>query len=664
LYWFLSRRDELADSAAAAWRKGVPPVNAPAPTVAAAPVSGDLAAVKQAIDLMREGKTGEATGIKKSIDDPVARKLVEWLILRHPSGDAGFGRYAAFIADNPSWPGIGLLRRRAEGRLWQERSEFATVRRFTGGQPASAKGRFALARVLLAEGDRDGAERQVHQAWRSEELSEHVEAEALAAFRELLTREDHRARMDRRIGAKDFSGAMRAARRLGEVEVSIVKACKGVAENASKSLALLDAVPTGGRQDLGYTLCRIQWLMRHDRFADATRLMQAASPETMAFQDTDEWWRKRRILARELLDLGEPKTAYEIVRSAASPDNPYYRAEFHFMAGWIALRFLADPATALVHFAHVDDGSANPIVLARAAYWRGRAHEAAGRTEDMRAHFEAAARHSTAYYGQLARARLGLSELELQTPPEHASAASIELLRAAELLYAIGERDLVLSFLTGLAEQSDDAAGLASLAELAARNDDARAVLLVGKTALARGLPLDVHAFPDIGVPPCSPIGPALPRSIVYSVARTESEFNQRVVSPAKAVGLMQVTPEAGRDTAKRFGVTYDWDRLVSDPVYNTQMGAAELAALLQEYRGSYIMSFAGYNAGRGRVQKWVAQYGDPRDAKVDAIDWVERIPFPETRNYVQRVMENLQVYRVRFGETKAATSEANLGAN
>ena len=347
-YRFLDGRDEPTGSVSALQRKPTPPIDAPAPTVAVTPLSGDLAAVKQAIDLVRGGKTGEATGIKKSIDYPVAQKLVEWLILRDPSGDAGFARYAAFIADNPSWPGIGLLRRRAEGRLWQERSDVATVRRFTGGQPASAKGRFALARVLLAEGDRDGAERQVRQAWRSEELSEHVEAEALVAFRELLTREDHRARMDRRIGAKDFSGAMRAARRLGKGEVSIVKACKGVAENASKSLALLDAVPTKARQDLGYTLCRIQWLMRHDRFADATRLMLAASPETMALQDTDEWWRKRRILARKLLDLGEPKTAYEIVRSAASPDNPYYRAEFHFMAGWIALRFLADPATALV----------------------------------------------------------------------------------------------------------------------------------------------------------------------------------------------------------------------------------------------------------------------------------------------------------------------------
>jgi peptidoglycan lytic transglycosylase len=175
---------------------------------------------------------------------------------------------------------------------------------------------------------------------------------------------------------------------------------------------------------------------------------------------------------------------------------------------------------------------------------------------------------------------------------------------------------------------------------------------------VARNRGLNVRAIPPSA---CSPIGPAVSRSIVYSVARTESEFNQRVVSPAKAVGLMQVTPEAGRDTAKRFGVTYDWDRLVSDPVYNTQMGAAELVALLRDYRGSYIMSFAGYNAGRGRVQKWIAQYGDPRDAKVDAIDWVERIPFPETRNYVQRVMENLQVYRVRFGETVRAQSSSSI---
>jgi soluble lytic murein transglycosylase len=182
----------------------------------------------------------------------------------------------------------------------------------------------------------------------------------------------------------------------------------------------------------------------------------------------------------------------------------------------------------------------------------------------------------------------------------------------------------------------------------------------MGKKALARGLALDQYAFPAIGVPAYTPVGGKIDRCIVYSIVRTESSFDQRDKSAAKAVGLMQVTPEAGRDTAKRFGVAYDWDRLVSDPVYNTQMGVAEIAGLLRDYRGSYILTFAGYNAGRGRVQQWVAQHGDPRDGKVDAVDWVERIPFSETRNYVQRVMENLQVYRARFGAT-TATLEPNL---
>jgi soluble lytic murein transglycosylase len=390
--------------------------------------------------------------------------------------------------------------------------------------------------------------------------------------------------------------------------------------------------------------------------------MLAAPSKSMPLQDTDEWWRERRVLARKLLDLNEFHGAYQVVRNAARPANENYRAEFHFMSGWIALRYLNDPATAREHFAHIDDGSVNPIVLARANYWRGRAAEAAGENDQMRAGYEAAARHGTAYYGQLARAKLGLDRIELRPPlqpdPSNGPALSDELVRAADMLYALGERDVVLNFVTDFAEQSADVAALAALGELTARRNDARAMLQIGKTALARGLALDLYAFPTIGVPQHSPVGPAIDRSVVYSVARTESAFDQRDASPAKAVGLMQVTPAAGRDTAKRFGVTYDWDKMVSDPVYNTQMGAAELGALLREYRGCHIMTFAGYNAGRGRVQQWVKQYGDPRDPNVDAVDWVERIPFAETRNYVQRVMENLQVYRVRFDTSARVMSK------
>jgi soluble lytic murein transglycosylase len=627
---------------------------------AAPPLSGDLAALKNAIDLVRKGKSGEATAIEKTLEDPAAQKLVEWFILRHPDTEAKFSRYAAFIADNPSWRSMGL-RRRAEARLWQERSDAASVHSFIGDRPASSKGRFALARVLLAEGDRDGAGLQVREAWRSDELSERLEAEGLEAFRDLLTREDHRARMDKRIGAKDLSGAMRAARRLGADDISIVKACAAGA-NATKGLERFDEVATEARQDLGYQLCRVRWMMRRDRIADATRLMLAAAPETMALQDTDEWWRERRVLARKLLDLGQFQSAYQVVRDAALPASKNYQAEFHFMPGWIALRYLNEPATARAHFAHIDDGSANPIVLARANYWRGRAAEAIGEGAAMRTSYEAAARHATAYYGQLARAKLGLDTIELppsvQADAADGAAVPHELVRAADMLYTLGERDAVLNFVTDLAEHSVDVGVLAALAELAGRREDARAMLQIGKTALARGLGLDHYAFPTIGIPPHTPVGPEIERSIIYSVARTESAFDQRDVSPAKAVGLMQVTPEAGRDTAKRFGVAYDWGRMVSDPVYNTQMGAAELSALLREYKGCHIMTFAGYNAGRGRVQQWVKQYGDPRNPNIDAIDWVERIPFAETRNYVQRVMENLRVYRVRFEAVAQAVSK------
>jgi soluble lytic murein transglycosylase-like protein len=489
----------------------------------------DLAAVKQAIELVREGKLREATKLATSIGDPAARKLAEWTLLRNSEGEAGFERYTTFIHANPDWPSVPLLRRRAEERLWQERRGVASLRRSLGGKSTG--------------------------------------------------------RLSRAI----------------------------------------------------------------------------AKREDAAAQDTDERWRERRALARRLIDVGDAETAYRIVRDATPPANPNYRAEFHFMAGWIALRFLDAPSTALEHFGHVDEGSADPIVRARAAYWRGRAAEAAGQFEEMRIQYVAAARYPTAYYGQLANARLDLGEIAFRyPPPEPTTDTAHELVHAADILYAIGERGLVLSFMTDLAKESSDVATLAALGELTRHYDDAQAMLLIGKTALARGLAMDEYAFPDIGVPLYNAVGPQLDRCVVYSIVRTESEFNQRDMSPAKAVGLMQVTPEAGRDTAKRFGFAYDWNRLVSDPVYNTQMGAAEIAALIKEYRGSYVMAFAGYNAGRGRVRDWVAKHGDPRDPKVDAVDWVERIPFAETRNYVQRVMENLQVYCARFG-ARTATVEPNL---
>jgi soluble lytic murein transglycosylase len=291
--------------------------------------------------------------------------------------------------------------------------------------------------------------------------------------------------------------------------------------------------------------------------------------------------------------------------------------------------------------------------------------EALNQPDQARAQYEAAAGASAAYYGQLARAKLGHAALALAPPPakpdKHAEAERLEVVRGLEILYALNERSLAIALMAGLGGAHDDVGTLSAVGELAEQYHDARGMLHMGKAALARGLPLDYYAFPTVGVPRYSAIAPEIENALLYAIIRQESAFDPSDWSHAQAMGLMQVTPAAGQDTCKRFSCTYNVKRLKNDIPYNLQVGAAELAGLIQDYRGNHILVFAGYNAGRGRVRDWIAKFGDPRDPKVDPIDWVERIPFMETRNYVQRVMENLQVYRTRFDKDARLTIDADL---
>ncbi len=335
--------------------------------------------------------------------------------------------------------------------------------------------------------------------------------------------------------------------------------------DADKALGKLNDVPEEARGDLGYVLCRVKWAMKKDKIVDAAKMVIAAAPETMAQQDTDEWWRDRRTLSRKLLDMGEFQIAYDVVKDAATPGLEAYRADYAFMPGWIALRYLNDPATAAKHFADIDKGLSNPITLARANYWRARAAEAMGDARAARAFYEASAKYPTAYYGQLSRTKLGIEKVELRAPKADAATASDERVRAFDMLYAIGERDMPIKFAFDLAEECTDEAVLAALGEITFRRNDAKAMLQLGKTALGRGLALDHYAFPTIGIPEHRQVGtPEVEHGMIYAVARTESAFDQKVHSHADAVGLMQITPEAGKDTAKRFGMKYDWQRMMT----------------------------------------------------------------------------------------------------
>jgi soluble lytic murein transglycosylase len=626
----------------------------------------DIAVLKRAIREARRGHSIEVDKLQATISDPLARKLIEWTLLRADDNDADFARYNAFIAANPSWPSIGRLRRRAEARLWAEKTDLRTIRAFFAEhEPLSAKGHFAYARALLAHGHRAAAQARVGAGWPMA-FNRDVENDARKLFGGLITRADDKARMDRRLYENDVDAAMRAAQRVGGVQPAIVRARNAVHKRARNAAALINALPASARNDVGLLFSRIRYLRRSNKDEEAARLMLAAPSNLGAGHDTDDWWKERRLLARTLIELNQPKAAYLICRNAALPAKENYRVESEFMAGWIALRFLKAPQIAASHFARIRAlGIENTTALARAGYWQGRAAEAAGRSQEAYAHYADAARYATTYYGQLAAARIGKKEIALEPPPamsaaRRAALSRAEIVRAVELLYEIDERSLVIPFVANL-ERIDDAGALTLIAELARKHGHARAAVLMGKEAISRGLPLDYPAFPTYGLPRYRPIGPPVEPAIVYAIARQESAFNPRTVSPANAMGLMQVTPGAGRFIAQTYGVKYNRRRLLHDDVYNVQMGAAELGGNIQIYRGSYILAFAAYNAGRGRVKQWIARFGDPRDPRVDPIDWVERIPFSETRNYVQRIMENLQAYRVRFGRGNRLLIEADI---
>lgn len=622
----------------------------------------ELQAVKQAIELVRKDKTAEATAVANSVSDPLARKLIEWVILRGDDAELPFQRYATFIANNPSWPGLPTFRRKAEAALWQDRADDATVLGFFAAtKPLTGKGKLAAARSLLARGDRTQAQAYVRDAWRTESLGRDLEKQVLDGFGPLLTGGDHKARMDARLYAEDTDAGLRAANLLGGAQVAIAKARIAVIDKSASAGKLLDAVPQEARRDGGYIFSRIQWLRRGDKIAEAAQSMASAPRDAASAIDPDEWWVERRLVARKLLDAGDAQAAYRIAREAATPVKGANKVDQNFTAGWIAFRALNDPAAAMPHFAAIAQSTEHPTGLARAAYWQGRAADALNRRDDARAHYERAARYPTAYYGQLARARLGAGDIVLHRQPDgRGTTERLEMVRVFEILYAIGEPEIIVPMAADLADRAD-ASSLAALAEIAARQKDARVTLLLGKGAVARGLPFDVHAYPVEGLPRYEPVGQAVEPQVAYSIARQESAFNPKAVSSAKAYGLMQVTVPAGKHISKKLGVPFDQKRLIGDPAYNVRMGAAELGDLIESYRGSYILSFAAYNAGRSRVKEWIERYGDPRDPNVDAVDWVERIPFSETRNYVQRVMENLQVYRVRFGASSKLMIEADL---
>jgi len=628
----------------------------------------DLSAVKQAILHLRQSDGVKALAIASQIQDPAGRDLITWLAIRNTAKDAGFDRTVHFLREHPNWPNQVLIRRRAERLLYDEERDAATVRAFFGqSRPITGEGKLALAKVLKAAGDVNGAVALVRAAWRDDELTPDSEKDLLASFPGALSRADHKARADRLFGQEKPDPALRAAKLAGGDLAALGEARAAIAKRASNAARLLDSVPASARGEPGYLLARAQLARRKDDTQGAARAFFEAPRDPKLIVGPDQWWLERRLVVRKLLDARDARSAYRVAAEAAPPESENYKADQQFTAGWIALRFLNDSTTAKHHFAELTKISVHPVTVARAYYWLGRADEATGDRIGARIAYENAARHTVTYYGQLARARLGLKDLPLPSisPAPAAERAAFdrqEPVRALRMLYAIGEQEFTTSIYTDMCDRAaNDATGYILLAEVATEARDARALVLIGKAAMAKGVPVELIGFPAFGVPNYSHVGPKTDPAIIYAIARQESQFDQRVISIANAKGLMQVIPSTARAVARKFSIPWDEKKLGADPVFNVQIGAAELGDLLEYYRGNPVLTFIGYNAGRGRASEWIAKYGDPRDPRVDIVDWIERIPISETRFYVQRVMENMQVYQSLAGSPRGLTIEADL---
>jgi soluble lytic murein transglycosylase len=514
----------------------------------------------------------------------------------------------------------------------------------------------AAARAANATGRFDEGAKIIRALWRDGDFDHSTETLILREFGAALTRADHKYRADRLLYVESFEFALRAAALAGADIIALARA-RIAAARGQLTPALRMAVPAALRNDPGLLFARIQDARRSNRAYEAAVLLELAPRDRTALINSDRWWSERRKVAGELLDLDEPRLAFELCDNVVRPDDSANQIDADFHAGWIALRFLGDARAAAQRFERAAEVARTPISIARAAYWRGRAADALGDFDDAEVHYETAAREPIAYYGQLAAQRLGEKRLALRTAIAAAEGhGRDEAVRAAEALYADGLDELASGLAFDAARQWSDESQLAAMADVVKRFGGAATEVVFGKIATTRGYPFDTMAFPISGVPAFVPLAHSADLASIYAVARQESEFLWQASSGAGAKGLMQLLPSTAASTARRAGVAFDYARLLVDPAFNTQLGAAFLGQVREDEGGSDALAFAAYNAGGGRVARWIAAHGDPRKTGgADLIDWIERIPFDETRDYVERVSENLGVYRQRLADEPPA---------
>ncbi|MEM8552312.1 MAG: lytic transglycosylase domain-containing protein [Pseudomonadota bacterium] len=616
--------------------------------------SGSL---KAALDALRADRYDEVFARRNGLSDPLDRMIVDYFVVRAGPAKLSSAMVADVTARAKGWPSARMMRVRFEEALAREAPGADRVIQALAGKAQSSQGARLLAKAYLAKGDRRQAAAIARQAWHNERMGRSLQAAFAKDLSSVLTADDHLTRVDMLVGENRLAEAAALKPRLGTGPRAYVDARVAAAKGEGNANRLLGRVPAQLRRRPGYVLAAAETKRHAKDLSAAARLMTPVSPRHVV--SGDGWWNEARIVARLLAEDGKWREAHRLAAKGFA-HSAKDRADEAFHAGWFALQGLNDGAKAEKHFAALADIATTPITSARAAYWRGRAAKTRGDGAGARRHFSDAARFGFTYYGQLARAELGRSGTGVARAPspssgDKAAISKNPVAQAVERLIRSGHEHRIWPLINHLAETVPTAGQVTLVAQKAERVGKAHFALMAAKDGQRRGLKVGQLAYPTKHIPRRAKMPQGLDRALVYAIARQESQFNTSAKSPAGAAGLMQVMPRTGASVARRLGLKHSTRKLFTDPAHNATLGAAYLAERLGDFNGSYILTFAAYNAGAGRVREWIARFGDPRDPSVDPIVWVEQIPFPETRNYVQRVLENVQVYREALGSGRLA---------
>jgi soluble lytic murein transglycosylase len=582
--------------------------------------------------------------------DTTARQLLQWRYALDRNSGASFAEIDAALKMAADWPQRGTLLTRAEATIPLDMAAADIVRWFGAREPVSPIGRVRLGEALVARDEKTRGATLIRQGWSEGSFDEATEAAILIRDGALLTPDTQRARLDSLLWRSEIGAARRQMARVDRRTAELAQARLALASGLAKAKTALAKV--GGADDPSLLYDWSRALRAADKDADAHAMLLRIDPASLARDHTQRWWNEVAIQARDALAKGDPRLALKLVNHASLPVSDQY-AEQQFLAGFISLRLLKDASGAQVYFQRLGANVTRPISKSRAEYWQARAYEASGDTAAAYDHYRLAAVYSDTFYGQLAIARTEAA------PVLHLADTLVEAVPKARI-----ENDALMPQMRVLAEldqdndlrlfalRAADHASPAHLKQFLATLRDwgyPQIAVRLAKSSSYSGTPMLDFAYPVRALPGFVGSGPAPEPALVHAVIRQETEFNAEAVSSAGARGLMQVMLAAAKTSARAGGLPYRPDDLLSDVNYNMQLGMIELARHYASWNNSIALTAAAYNAGPGNVRKWVAANGDPSAGKVDPIDWIEQIPFGETRNYVQRILENMEVYRNRL---------------